>query len=93
MGLAHQLKLLAPVQVKCLECHTSYVPYSKDLYRQQCVWIDNDGSWVAAQDWIADRSFQANMKFCNPKCMLTYETRKAEFEIDRLRHKNYGKRK
>jgi hypothetical protein len=93
MGLARQLKFLAPVQVKCFECHVAYVPYSKDLYRQQCVWLDGKEDWLSMQDWIADRSFQANMKFCSPKCKLDWDLRETEFELERHRHKNYGKRK
>jgi len=93
MGIAHQLKMLAPVQVRCLECRVSYVPYSKDLYREQFVWWMGEGNWRELQQWAADRAFQSGMKFCCPNCQLTSDTRKESIEIERRRHKNYGKRK
>jgi len=88
-----QLKMFAAHQSKCFECRTSFVGLSKDVIR---LWPVGDiiaSDWLADVNWAVDRTYQENIKFCSTDCLVKYRTREALAEIDRLRHKNYGKRK
>jgi hypothetical protein len=86
-----QLKLLAPIQVGCVECRQSFVPCSKDLIRSWEREFNRDAEWLHDIDWAIDRVYQDNLHYCSPECMEKSHVRQAVFELERTRHKSRGK--
>jgi len=81
------------MQTMCLECHTPYVPLAKDIIQD---WNRQDNpseDWLTDTAWAVDRVFQDHCKFCSPECLEKSHVRVIAFELDRIRYKNYGKRR
>jgi len=88
-----QLKMFAPLQPICLECRCQFVPFHRDailLWSQEEPLIDD---WLSSTNWAADRVYQQNVRYCSAECAQTAYLRAAEFELEREKHKLYGKRR
>lgn len=84
MGIARQLKLFATFQVKCVECASKFVPFSKDIIR---VWDNeghNDYDWLSSRNWAIDRLYQDNSVCCSVECLDVHLRREVELQYARI---------
>jgi len=83
--------MFARSQVNCLECRRTYVPLAKDIIRNWNREYLFEPDWLHDHEWAIDRVYQDNCKFCSPECLEKSHVRVIAFELERTRHKKYGK--
>lgn len=89
--MSKQQTWLAPRQVKCLECGTTFVPVSKYTIRQLDKEDTVERDWLTSHEWAIDRVYQENLLFCTVECLEKSYLRQLSFEIERIQHKHSGK--